>query len=149
MKIKVQVLVESETGKTETVENIVCLERGDLRPENLGLTLAEAKSILAGVQKTMVERQIEEYLDPEACCPLCGKARLHKGHHTLTYRTLFGKLRLRSIRLHHCECQPHPTKTFSPLAHLLPEHTAPELLYLESKFAALMSYPKFANINQG
>ena len=31
-------------------------------------------------------------------------------------------------------------KTFSPLAELLKERSAPELLYLESKFAALMSY---------
>jgi DNA-directed RNA polymerase subunit RPC12/RpoP len=140
MKIKVQVLVESDAGNTDGVENIVCLERADLRPESLGLTLAEAKSILAGVQKSMVDRQIEEFLNQEACCPLCGERRLHKGRHTLTYRTLFGKLRLRSARLYHCDCQPQTTKTFSPLAHLLPEHTAPELLYLESKFAALMSY---------
>jgi DNA-directed RNA polymerase subunit RPC12/RpoP len=102
--------------------------------------MAEAKSILAGVQKTMVARQIEAYLDQEACCPLCGKRRLHKGHHPRTYRTLCGKLWLRSVRLYHCDCHPQTTKTFSPLSHLLPEHTAPELLYLESKFAALMSY---------
>jgi DNA-directed RNA polymerase subunit RPC12/RpoP len=140
MKIRVQVLIESEAGDTDGVDNIVCLERGDLRPENLGLTLAEAKSILAGVQKSMVEKQTDEFIHQEACCPLCGKRRLNKGRHTLTYRTLFGKLRLRSVRLYHCECQPQTTKTFSPLAHLLPGHTAPELLYLESKFAALMSY---------
>jgi hypothetical protein len=59
MKIRVQVLIESETGSTDAAENIVCLEREDLQPENLGLTLAEAKSILAGVQKSMVDRQIE------------------------------------------------------------------------------------------
>jgi hypothetical protein len=140
MKIRVQVLFESEAEGTDSFENIVCLERGDLRPENLGLTLAEAKSILAGVQKSMVERQTEEFLHQEACCPHCEKRRLHKGHHTLTYRTLFGKLRLHSARLYHCDCQPQATKTFSPLAHLLWDHTAPELLYLESKFAALMSY---------
>jgi hypothetical protein len=140
VKIKIQVLIESETRNAVGVENIVCLERGDLQPENLGLTLAEAKSILASVQKSMVERQTEEFIHQEACCPLCGKKRLHKGNHTLTYLTLFGKLRLRSARLYHCDCQPQATKTFSPLAHLLPNHTAPELLYLESKFAALMSY---------
>ena len=48
MKVKVQVVIESDGGTTETVENIVCLERGALQPENLGLTLAEAKAILAG-----------------------------------------------------------------------------------------------------
>ena len=45
MKIRVHVLIESETGNTDAAENIVCLEREDLRLENLGLALAEAKSI--------------------------------------------------------------------------------------------------------
>jgi hypothetical protein len=106
----------------------------------LGLTLAEAKAILAGTQKTMVDRQITDYLIQQACCPHCGRRRLRKGHHILVYRTPFGKLRLRSLRLYHCVCQPQSTRTFSPLAHLLSERTAPELLYLESKFASLMSY---------
>ena len=130
MKVKVQVVIEADGGATEAVENIVCLERGSLRPSGLGITLAEAKAILAGVQKTMVERQATEYLEQQTLCPHCGKKRLHKGHHTLVYRTLFGKLRLRSVRLYHCMCQSHPTRTFSPLAHLLSERTAPELLYL-------------------
>ena len=140
MKIKVQIVIESEDRNIEIVEDIALLERGLLQPTGLGLTLAEAKTILAGVQKTMVERQATEYLEQQACCPFCGKKRLHKGHHTLVYRTLFGKLRLPSVRLYHCVCQPHPTRTFSPLAQLLSERTAPELLYLETKFSSLMSY---------
>jgi hypothetical protein len=140
MKIKVQIVIESEDRNTETVEDIALLERGSLHPTGLGITLAEAKTILAGMQKTMVERQTTEYLEQQACCPFCGKKRLHKRNHTLVYRTLFGKLRLPSVRLYHCMCQSHPTRTFSPLAQLLSERTAPELLYLESKFASLMSY---------
>ena len=42
--------------------------------------------------------------------------------------------------MHHCLCRPHETKTFSPLAELLPNHTLPELLFLETKWASLMSY---------
>jgi hypothetical protein len=42
--------------------------------------------------------------------------------------------------MHHCVCRPHKTKTFSPLAELLPNHTLPELLFLETKWASLMSY---------
>lgn len=64
------------------------------------------------------------------------------------YSTLFGKLRLRSVRLHHCACQPHTTRTFSPLTQLLSERTAPELLYLETKFASLMSYGLTVDILQ-
>ena len=55
-------------------------------------------------------------------------------------RTLFGTLRLLSPRWHHCPCRPQERQTFSPLTELLPERTTPELLYLEAKFAGLMSY---------
>jgi hypothetical protein len=43
-------------------------------------------------------------------------------------------------RLFHCPCQEQPTRSFNPLANLLPERTSRELLYLESKFGSLMSY---------
>jgi hypothetical protein len=64
------------------------------------------------------------------------------------YRTLFGKLRLPGVRFFHCECQPHASRTFSPLAQLLTERTAPELLYLETTFASLMSYALTVNLLQ-
>ena len=44
------------------------------------------------------------------------------------------------LRWHQCPCQPQTTRTFNPLAAALPERTTPELLYLESKFAGLVSY---------
>jgi hypothetical protein len=140
MKVNVHVVIESDEGTTETIENIINLERGDLHPEDLGLTLAEARTLLQNMQRTMVEQQVAQYLEREGLCHQCGKKRQRKGAHSLVYRTLFGKLRLRSVRLFHCACQPHPTRSFSPLAQLLSERTAPELLYLESKFASLISY---------
>jgi Plasmid pRiA4b ORF-3-like protein len=63
-----------------------------------------------------------------------------QGHHQLVYRTVFGKLTLSSPRWYMCRCQTTKPRSFSPLADLLPKRTAPELLYLEAKFAALMSY---------
>jgi len=140
MKIRVQVIVESDDGVGEVVQDLARLERGQLRPEELGLTLAEAKGLLEGLQRTVVERQIAEYSKQQSSCPLCSKQRLHKGSHAIVYRTLFGKIELDSPRLFHCQCQPQPTRSFSPLAELLAERTAPELLYLEAKFASLVSY---------
>jgi hypothetical protein len=62
-------------------------------------------------------------------------------------RTLFGKLRLDSLRLYHCErCSKEEYRSFSPLAQLLTDRTAPELAYLENKFAALISYGLTAEI---
>ena len=55
-------------------------------------------------------------------------------------RTLFGTLRLASPRWWHCPCRPRPTRTFSPLAAALPDRATPELVYLQAKFAGLVSY---------
>jgi hypothetical protein len=58
MKVKVQVVIESDGGDTKALENIACLERVPLRPEDLGLTLDEAKDLLESVQRTLVEQQV-------------------------------------------------------------------------------------------
>ncbi len=39
MKVSVQVIIESESGQAPVVEHIVCLERANLDPGTLGLTL--------------------------------------------------------------------------------------------------------------
>jgi hypothetical protein len=140
MKIKIQIVIESDGGGDECVQEVAQIDRGELNPEGLGLTLAEAKQLLQSVQRSVVERQAAEYLAGQSNCPDCGKKRLRKGEHEIIFRTLFGKLRLASPRLFHCECRPYSTRSFSPLAELLPERTSPELLYLETKFASLMSY---------
>ena len=68
MKVKVHVVIESDEGTTETIENIIHLERGNLHPEDLGLTLAEARTLLQNMQRTMVERQVAHYLDQQGSC---------------------------------------------------------------------------------
>jgi hypothetical protein len=45
-----------------------------------------------------------------------------------------------SVRLYHCACDESAAKTFSPLEQWLPEHVSPELQYIETKWASLMSY---------
>ena len=139
MIYKIQVVTVSENGCQETLE-IARVERTDLKPETLGLTLAEGKMILNDLQQIVVERQVSSSLLLKQACPDCGQRRRSKGNHTLSLRTVFGQLRVRSPRMHHCVCRPHETKTFSPLAELLPNHTLPELLFLETKWASLMSY---------
>ena len=64
MKITIKIVLENTArpeGRPLTAE-IFSFERvqeGDkLAPENLGLTLTEAKSILAGIQKKLVGEQV-------------------------------------------------------------------------------------------
>jgi Plasmid pRiA4b ORF-3-like protein len=65
-------------------------------------------------------------------CLHCENQLLHKDKRTIVYRTLFGKLHIKSHRLFHCKCQEQPTRSFNPVAKLLTERTSPELLYLGS-----------------
>ena len=97
--------------------------------ETLGLTLAEGKIILNDLQQIVVERQVSSSLLLKQACPDCGQRRCSKGNHTLSLRTVFGQLTVRSPRMHHCVCRPHETKTFSPLAELLPNHTLPRVAF--------------------
>jgi hypothetical protein len=140
MKVKVQIIIEQEGEETPIVEEVGCLCRGDLLPETLGLTLEEGKRLLVTIQEKMVTHQVAEYVAQQRDCPDCGRRRPNKGKHDIVYRSLFGKLRLESPRLYTCSCQPQEKKSFSPLAARLPERTAPEFHYLQSKWASLMSY---------
>ena len=140
MKLKIQIVVESDSGDTQIIQEVTQIDRNCLQPENLGISLAEAKILLQNTQKVLVEQQITEYEKQHSKCQQCEKKLLHKDKRFITYRTLFGKLQLKCNRLFHCNCTEQQTRTFNPVAKLLSERTSPELLYLESKFASLMSY---------
>src|SRR2546427_10621160 len=139
MKVTVQVVTRSDDGQ-ESIREVASVECADLTPETLGLSLAEGKTILQAIQEVVVEWQMQAYVGQQRHCPHCGHLRHSKETHHTVFRTVFGSLPVESPRLIHCSCQTHETHSFSPLATLLPEHTTPELLYLETKWAALTSY---------
>jgi len=132
----------------ELVHEVPCLQRSELKPATLGLTLAEGKAILREIQRVVVEQQTVRCVAAHRCCSSCGQPRPSKGHHDLPLRTVFGKITIQSPRFLHCDCQPRESKSFSPLAQLLPERTTPELLFLETKWSSLMSYGLTAELLQ-
>ena len=136
---KVQVVTLTDDGE-ESMREVACVERDELTPASLGVSIADSKAILQGIQEVVVEWQMHAYLDSQRSCLDCGKLRHSKGSHHTVFRTVFGDLPVESPRFTHCPCQPHATESFSPLAELLPERTTPELLYLETKWASLSSY---------
>jgi hypothetical protein len=150
MRVRVQVIVESDGDTPPTVHEVACVERGYLGIHTLGLHLAEAKELLQQVvQGVVIAGQAQQALAEQVRCPACGRARRHKDAATIVLRTLFGTLRLRSPRWWHCPCQPQSSRTFSPLAAARRERTTPELLYLESKFAGLVSYESMKKWGKG
>ena len=62
MKLKLQLIIESDSGETEVVKEVAKLQRHSLRAENLGLMLSEVKDLLHEVQKAVYVYPSEHYL---------------------------------------------------------------------------------------
>jgi hypothetical protein len=144
MKMRIQLIIEDESGRLSTAE-IAALERrqpGDL----IGISLDEAKAMTGSVQRTLAECQAREAINRASKCPECQLQLRRNGSHRMSYRTPFGRLDLGSPRFYRCRCQTKARQSFSPLVNWLGDHTSPELQYLEAQFAALLSYGVSARI---
>ena len=146
MKITVQVVLHADEDSQTAVREVFTLTREALAPDTVGLQLQEAKDLLAAVQDTVVEHQVAAALSAQAACPDCGIPHRHKDSRRIVVRTLFGVLRLDSPRWWSCPCTPRTARTFSPLAATLRERTTPELSYLQTRFAGLVSYGLSADL---
>ena len=88
MKLTIQVLIEQADG-SKVVSEVMSLEREALSAETLGLTLAESKSLLTGVQEVLVAQQAASFSAVQAVCPGCGAARRRKGQHQMSVVALY------------------------------------------------------------
>src|SRR5438132_10938372 len=140
MRIKLQLVLCSDDGHEETVTDIVTLRKDAQRVEHLGLTLKEAKQLLTTTQKRLLHHQVEAFLEGCSTCPDCATPLKAQGYHSRSFRTSFGTFKLASPRLFHCRCRRRKTTSFRPLSSLLPESAAPDLLFMETKWASLVSY---------
>ena len=140
MRVKLQLVMCNDKGDEETVTDIITLNKNHQRIEHLGLTLAESKELLSILQRHLLQQQITTFLDTRSTCPDCGTPLKLKAHASRSFRTLFGAFQFSSPRLEHCDCTRHKTSSFRPLAALLTESVAPELLYMEAKWSSLVSY---------
>src|SRR5690349_3810983 len=132
LRVELQLRIVSEDDTAIRDEVILQLARSGDRLEAIGLCLEGSKDRLGRLQHAVVEAQAAAYVDRHRCCSACGRRLRGKGQYPIVFRTAFGHVPLASPRLCRCRCHPADSTTFSPLAALLTEHTAPELLYLES-----------------
>jgi hypothetical protein len=119
----------------------VCLEYSRLSVE-----YKESKHILGQFQQVVIQHQIAACLEQQRPCPACATPRRIKQQATAPFRTLFGRVAVANPRWYHCDGQPRSAKTLRPLTQLLPERTSPELRYLETSWASLVSYDLTARL---
>ena len=143
-------IVELRIEDTDRIPLSIALETID-RPcdvvEDVGLRLEEAKAILGRLQEEVVRNQLARHLEAQRSCRSCDQPHPIKGYHPMRFRTAFGDISLRSPRWHACGCEGKPVKAaFSPLNAILTTHTAPELDFLQSKWAAHLSFAAVADL---
>ena len=88
------------------------------------------------------------YLETQRPCADCGTTSAVRGTTRRRSGRSSARSRSRAPASTSAPVSPPPAKTFSPLAALLPEHLTPELLFLETKWAALVSYGVTAELLQ-
>lgn len=91
------------------------------------------------------QRVVEGWLLGETHCLRCGAALRHKDNRSTVLRTVHGKVTVKSPRLWSCACQRTPRAqghVVHPLSKALSNRVAPELEYLQAKWAAHLPYRK-------
>jgi hypothetical protein len=145
MKFRVEVICVHADGVEQRCD-VMEMERHQLAMETLGLSLAEGKAILSGVQDCVAAQQVAEDLQSRRHCSKCGERQQSKERGTHTVKTVFGPVSLPNPRWHQCPCQTGGPKTFRPTAAWLKGRISPELLYLETKWGSLIAFEKVADL---
>ena len=85
-EMKWTVKLVGELGQGEALERqIATIEREDqVGPDSIGLTIAEGKSIIEGLQRELVTAQMERHALAIKSCPQCGGAFRTKGYYRST-----------------------------------------------------------------
>ncbi len=137
-------LVETRTdSETRSVDVLEISRPGDLRDiENLGLTLAEAKQLLARVQRALVAVQARGHAALRPECASCG-GRCHvKDWRSRRIATPFGAVAVRLPRFLCSGCGRNEAGISWP-AHC---RSTPELDRLQAHLSALMTYRVAAGV---
>lgn len=98
MNVRIEAVCVSADG-SEQRSQMLGIERQELAMETLGMSLAESKARLAGVQDFMVSRQVSENLEQRRACLHCGRRHTTKGSGSTPVKTLFGPVNVPVRRL--------------------------------------------------
>ena len=128
MRFIVQVRIEPDTHTTSDVIDIAVIERDVLSPATLGLSIEEAKGLLAGVQTVVATEHCADALSNVEHCEDCGRRFAHKETRHLQVRSLYGVVTVPNPRWWTCICNSADRTTFTPLAALLLSPTGPGAL---------------------
>jgi hypothetical protein len=145
MELTLRLVGTGSDGQSRSYE-VMAISRPDGLADiaNLGLTLAEAKLLLAQVQQQVVAEQAETHAMFRPDCRLCGATCHVKDWRPHRIATLFGEVRMRLPRLVCAGCGCGETGVSWP-SHC---RSTPELSQMQARLSALMPYRVAADVMQ-
>ena len=92
MRIQIQFRIIGDDNSVISEDEILQFDKDDDRLEAIGLSFANSKAILVGIQERVVSAQAASFLERHRCCDLCGRMLLSKGRCRIQFRTAFGTI---------------------------------------------------------
>ncbi len=150
MQWTVRLEARTSAGEVKTTE-LVTFSRPAMISTlaEIGLMLAETKTLLAKLQAGMLCGQVAEYAALCRVCKECGVPQPLKDRRTRRLQTLFGTVEVEAPRFKMCRCrQPVPMAevTVSPVCALLTARCTPELERVQAELGARTSFRDAAGI---
>src|SRR5689334_22675811 len=108
--------------------------------ETLGLTQAQAKQLLAELQRHLVQAQTEEYCRSRRRCPRCGAQRPLKDRRPRQLRSLFGVVAVHAPRFAPCRCRVGQRQILSPVGEIMPDRCTPDYERTLAEMGARLPY---------
>jgi len=145
MQWTVRLEARTSQGEVKTTELVTFSRPGVVGTlAEIGLMLAETKTLLAKLQASMLCGQVAEYAAHHRVCPECRALRPLKDRRTRRLQTLFGTVEVEAPRFKMCRCRPSaPTveaRTVSPVCALLTARCTPELERVQAELGARTSF---------
>ena len=144
MQWTVRLEAKTSQGEVTTTELVTFSRLGVVGTlAEIGLMLAESKTLLAKLQASMLCGQVAEYAAHHRACVDCGALQPLKDRRTRRLQTLFGTVEVEAPRFRMCRCrQPVPMTgaTVSPVCALLTARCTPELERMQAELGARTSF---------
>jgi len=150
MQWTVRLEARTSQGEVTTTELVTFSRPGVVGTlAEIGLMLAESKTLLAKLQASMLCGQVAEHAACHRACTACGMLQPLKDRRTRRLQTLFGTVEVEAPRFKVCRCRratPLAEVTVSPVCALLTARCTPELERVQAELGARTSFRDAARI---
>jgi hypothetical protein len=94
MRVKILLQITADDGTVGDAVEAAVFEKQTARPEDLGLSIAEGKTLMTSAQQRVVDAQVASWAEQHRCCEACGTRRHSEGSSSVVFLTLDGDVGL-------------------------------------------------------